>query len=436
MFLVSKNKIKHWLGTTIVFTSICISWPVLADNATSTQIIDCRASEYFNGWPQEGMKLGGHIPNAVNIRGQWLDNMSVAERTHFLVDQKQLNKNQPIKIYCDSGNAKKLQQQLTGIDFKSVAIMQKPLSDFQDQLVALPHFKTLVSPRWLNLLVSHSSSNDAQLVAAPQHDFKIIEAGWGPATGYLLSHVKGAIYANTNDFESKPLWNVVPPAQLQQNIEKLGITQDTTVVLYGRDNLDAARIAQILMYAGVKDVRLLDGGWEAWQAADLPTQSGNNSVKNVVKFGAKVPAHPEYITDVSQVKTMLKDSDNNSLVSVRTWSEYIGDTSGYSYIKPKGRIDGAKWGQGGKNSNNLDDFTNPDGTMRSASEIQSKWQAWNIRTDQKVSFYCGTGWRASAVFLYAYAMGWNNISVFDGGWYQWSLDGNNPTLTGTPSAVH
>lgn len=44
-------------------------------------------------------------------------------------------------------------------------------------------------------------------------------------------------------------------------LAKHGIRHDTTVILYGRDVYAAARVAQIMLYAGVKDVRLLDGGW-------------------------------------------------------------------------------------------------------------------------------------------------------------------------------
>lgn len=49
---------------------------------------------------------------------------------------------------------------------------------------------------------------------------------------------------------------------------------------------------------------------------------------------------------------------------------------------------------------------------------------------QQVSFYCGTGWRASETFMYARAMGWKNVSVYDGGWYEWSSDPKNPVATG------
>jgi thiosulfate/3-mercaptopyruvate sulfurtransferase len=68
--------------------------------------------------------------------------------------------------------------------------------------------------------------------------------------------------------------------------------------------------------------------------------------------------------------------------------------------------------------------------MRSADDITAMWQQWNIRPDQQVSFYCGTGWRASETFMYARAMGWKNVSVYDGGWYEWSSDPKNPVQRG------
>lgn len=92
----------------------------------------------------------------------------------------------------------------------------------------------------------------------------MIEAGWGAPKYYLLSHIPGAGYIDTNEVESEPLWNKVSDAQLKAMLAKHGIRHDTTVILYGRDVYAAARVAQIMLYAGVKDVRLLDGGWQTW----------------------------------------------------------------------------------------------------------------------------------------------------------------------------
>ena len=58
--------------------------------------------------------------------------------------------------------------------------------------------------------------------------------------------------------------------------------------------------------------------------------------------------------------------------------------------------------------------------MRSADDIAALWRQWNILPSQQVAFYCGTGWRASETFMYARAMGWPHVAVYDGGWYEWS----------------
>ena len=241
---------------------------------------------------------------------------------------------------------------------------------------------------------------------------------------------------DTQDLETLPWWNRVSDKQLAKLLKKLGIRFDTTVILYGRNNIAAARAANIMMYAGVADVRLLNGGWQAWSNAGLATESFFNSNTEQLEFGKQIPANPHYIIDVPQAKALLaKDPQQHSLVSIRTWDEFTGKISGYNYIKEKGRIVGAKWGHSGSNSNNVDDFLNPDGTMKSARDIQRLWQDEGINATQEVAFYCGTGWRAAQVFFYSYVMGWKNISVFDGGWYEWSADKSNPTATGAITAT-
>lgn len=170
--------------------------------------------------------------------------------------------------------------------------------------------------------------------------------------------------------------------------------------------------------------------WQTWSDAGLPVERGTPpKVKAEPDFGVKIPAQPQLMLDMEQARGLLHRQDA-SLVSIRSWPEFIGTTSGYSYIKPKGEIAGARWGHAGSDSTHMEDFHNPDGTMRSADDITAMWKAWNIKPDQQVSFYCGTGWRASETFMYARAMGWNNVSVYDGGWYEWSSDPKNPVATG------
>src|SRR5207248_8613788 len=74
-----------------------------------------------------------------------------------------------------------------------------------------------------------------------------------------------------------------------------------------------------------------------------------------------------------------------------------------------------------------------DTTMRAYAQIAESWEVAGITADKWVAFYCGTGWRASETWFYAYLMGWQRIAVYDGGWFEWSQDPiNNPIETGEP----
>jgi 3-mercaptopyruvate sulfurtransferase SseA len=66
--------------------------------------------------------------------------------------------------------------------------------------------------------------------------------------------------------------------------------------------------------------------------------------------------------------------------------------------------------------------------MLPPTAIAAMWQAGGIHAGQRAVFYCGTGWRASLAFYYAWLMGWDNIAVFDGGWCEWSADPRAPVL--------
>ena len=59
-------------------------------------------------------------------------------------------------------------------------------------------------------------------------------------------------------------------------------------------------------------------------------------------------------------------------------------------------------------------------------------EGMGITPDQRLSFFCGTGWRAAEVLTYADVMGLKNISLYDGGWYEWSANKNNPIEIGEP----
>ena len=388
------------------------------------QVIDCRSSNHYNGWPETSQRRGGHFPGAVNFDADWLSTLQQPQ-VEQLLQRKGVAFTKPTYLYCGPDKAAILGEQLKSIGIKDVSVISQTVSEYSGQLERLPKFQQLVSPEWLKQVIDGKKTQ-----YGPNNGFKVVEVAWGPPTKYLASHIPGALYLNTNDIESEPWWNRLDDSKLAETIRQLGIRFDTTVVLYGRDNTAAARAASILMYAGVEDVRLLNGGWKSWVNAGYASEPMLNKAGGPADFGRPIPSRPELIIDIPQARSILADPENQSLVSIRSWDEYTGKTSGYKYIKPKGRITGSKWGHAGSDPYHLEDFRNPDDTMISADTIEAFWQEWGINRSQKVSFYCGTGWRASEAFFYAYVMGWENISVFDGGWFEWSGDPANPSSTG------
>jgi thiosulfate/3-mercaptopyruvate sulfurtransferase len=282
--------------------------------------------------------------------------------------------------------------------------------------------------------------------AAPTGSVLLFHVNFGVPEEYEEDHIPGALYLDTNRLEDPADWNRRSPAELERALCALGITKETTVVLYGRDTeghanekwpgrragqIAATRAALILHYCGVEDVRLLDGGYDCWVREGNGLETAIRDPAPVASFGARIPLRPDVIVDLGEAKQILADPEDAALVSVRTWNEHIGELSGYNYIGPAGRIAGDVWGNCGSDAYHMEHYRNVDNTMRAYPEIAANWAEAGITPAKWVAFYCGTGWRASETWFYAYLMGWPRIAVYDGGWFEWSKDPrNNPIELG------
>jgi molybdopterin synthase sulfurtransferase len=278
----------------------------------------------------------------------------------------------------------------------------------------------VVDPAWL-----HDRIGGRRTHASRQESLLIVEVGWQSEGDYRTGHIPGAIYLDTESFERPPSWNMLPVVQLEQVLLSYGLTCHRPVVLYGRDPLAVARAALVLLYAGVDQVRWLDGGIEAWKTAGFQLETGPRSPTPARSFGCPIPAHPEYIVDITQVRLGLADP-RTVIACVRTWEEYTGQASGYCYIQARGRIPGSAWaGEPGFEGRQYLPGDLLGQTERRCQEIAGLWKKRGITADKRVIFYCGTGWRASEAFLAAYLMGWKDIAVYDGGWLEWSAEASN-----------
>ncbi|MCT4566671.1 MAG: rhodanese-like domain-containing protein [Maledivibacter sp.] len=391
-------------------------------------VVDVRSEAAYIGWKPEGEARGGHIKGAVDFPYMWTKQLKDNELKASLKD-KGIVPEKTIVIYDTLGDkSKEMFKLLKGLGYENVLVYEGGMKEWAGDdslpMESLKNYDKLVSPAWINDLIGGKNPESYDGKA-----YKIIEVSWGEPKDYNGGHIPGSVHLDTNEIEEDPLWNRKSDEDLEKMLLKYGVTHDTTVIVYGADSTAAARAASIFMYCGVEDVRLLNGGFNAWKSEGYEVETKAHEPISVESFGVQVPAHPEYIVDTKEAKEVLAN-DNEELVSIRSWAEYLGETSGYSYIKPKGRIKGAVWGHAGSDPYHMEDYRNLNGTMRNYQEIAKNWEDFGITPNKKAVFYCGTGWRASEAFFDAYLMGWENIAVYDGGWYEWSMDESNPVDSG------
>jgi 3-mercaptopyruvate sulfurtransferase SseA len=410
-------------------------------------LIDARPIAGYNGWRLHDEPRGGHIPGAVAFPVAWLRSADGPEIARLLA-AKGATAGRRVVVYGDGDtDAHALAAHVRGLGIDDVTALTGGFAgwaaDESRPLERLPHFQRLVHVGWLRSLLAGEP-----VEAHPSANALLFHVNFGVPEEYADGHIPGAHYLDTNWLESPADWNRRTPAELDHALRALGITADTSVILYGRDTegnpnekwpgrragqIAATRAALILRYAGVRDVRLLDGGYDWWVRDGNPLETTPHQPVSVPEFGLPIPAHPELIVDLPEAKAILADRAGGALVSVRTWREHIGRVSGYNYIEPAGRIQGDVWGNCGTDAYHMQHYRNVDNTMRAYPEIAANWVDAGITADKRVAFYCGTGWRASETWFYADLQGWDRAAVYDGGWLEWSSDPvNNPIETGDP----
>lgn len=200
------------------------------------------------------------------------------------------------------------------------------------------------------------------------------------------------------------------------------------IVLYSENQLAAFRVLWALKWAGVDDVRILNGGLNAWLNNEFPIDTTVNTPKAESNFGTKIPANPQVTIETAQ-EAYAKQQEDMKLVSIRSWDEHMGKTSGYDYIEGKGEPAGAIWGYAGTNASNVADYYDPDGSLRNPKEIFALWEKQGIQPSDHLAFYCGTGWRAGVPWFMTQMAGWKNTVVYDGGWNAWQMTPSLPTTT-------
>ena len=396
-------------------------------------VVDTRINDAFNGWKLDEVERGGHIKGAVDFSANWLtvDSKDKEKTLDKALETKGIEKDKNIVLYDANGkDAKEVANYLSEKGYKNLYTYN--VADWaKDESLPMEIYENY------EMIVPATIVNDILDGKKPEtfensKNIKIVEASWGEESeAYSKGHVPTSVHINTDTVEPPPQWMLASDEDLAKFANDYGFTKDDTVIVTGPDVMASYRVAVVLRYIGINDVRVLNGGNDAWTSAGYELETKSNKPVAGNDFGATIPANPDLIDTQAELKEMLKDS-NNVLVDNRSWDEYIGKISGYSYHDKKGRIPGAVYGYAGTSATTLEDYRNIDNTMRNADEIKALWKDAGIDTNKHLMFMCGSGWRAAEVLTYANVMGFDNTSLYSDGWIGWSNDTSNPTETGEP----
>ncbi len=397
-------------------------------------IVDTRINDAYNGWKLDGVSRGGHIAGAVDFSSNWLsvDNKNKEEILDEALKTKGIDKDKNIVLYdSNEEDAKVVGNYLSQKGYTNVYTynVKEWAKEESLSMESYENYDRLVPADIVKEVIDGKIPETFE----GAKNIKIVEASWGEESeAYSKGHVPTSVHINTDTVEPPPNWMLASDEELAKFALDYGFTKDDTIIVTGPDVMASYRVAVVLRYIGVNDVRVLNGGNDAWVAAGYELETTSNAPVAGTNFGGEIPGNLDLIVTIPELKEELK-SDDSVLVDNRSWEEYIGEVSGYSYHDKKGRIPGAVYGYAGTTSTTLEDYRNIDNTMRNADEIKVLWDKAGIDTNKKLIFMCGSGWRAAEVLTYANVMGYDNSALYSDGWIGWSNDASNPVETGDPT---
>lgn len=265
------------------------------------------------------------------------------------------------------------------------------------------HPEVLVSTQWV---ADHQNDPKVRLVEVDVD-----------TSAYDQGHVAGAVGWNwQTQLQDNIRRDLITKQALEQLLGKSGISNDTTVVLYGdNNNWFAAYALWQLKYYGHKDARLMNGGRKKWVEEKRPLTTEAPKVTSAT-YRASGPDE-SLRARKEDVFAVIETKDTGRLVDVRSVDEFTG-----KIIAPPGMNETAQraghipsaanipWGQA----------ANEDGTFKSADALKQLYEGKGVTGSGEVIAYCRIGERSSHTwFVLKYLLGYRNVKNYDGSWTEW-----------------
>jgi thiosulfate/3-mercaptopyruvate sulfurtransferase len=246
---------------------------------------------------------------------------------------------------------------------------------------------------------------------------RIIEVSTEPGIyerGHIKNSVKLVWHTDLVDTVNR---DIISQAKFTALVQKAGIDEDTTVVLYGdKNNWFAAWGAWIFNIYGQKDVRVLDGGRVKWEkdgralTTSVPTFKAGN-------FVAKAADKNLRATLTRDVLPVAKKERKATLIDIRSADEYSGKIfapAGFQELAVRaGHIPGAinvPWGLN----------VNSDGTFKTVAELKKLYADKGVTGADQIITYCRIGERSSLTwFVLSEILGFSRVKNYDGSWTEY-----------------
>jgi thiosulfate/3-mercaptopyruvate sulfurtransferase len=230
-----------------------------------------------------------------------------------------------------------------------------------------------------------------------------------PAEDYAKGHIPGATHfdlfglslIDTSDAPLKAFMFMI-----HHVLELRGVSELKEVVFY-EDNsgMRAARGLWFLEYYGHRNVKMLDGGFQAWKAAGAPVTSEASPPKAAA---FKIAERREVLATSDDVLDSLNKKEI-AILDTRSEGEYLG-----THVRAArgGAIPGAihiEW----------TDNIAPDGKFKSNDELKAMYDRAGITPDKEVVSYCQGGYRAAHSYVALRLLGFPKVRNYIGSWKEW-----------------
>ena len=236
-------------------------------------------------------------------------------------------------------------------------------------------------------------------------------------SAYDQGHIAGAVGWNwQTQLQDNIRRDLIDKAALERLLGQSGVSNNTTVILYGdNNNWFAAYALWQLKYYGHKDARLMNGGRKKWAAENraLTTAAAKVTAATYHATGPdeSIRAHKEEVASISDKKK------TGQLVDVRSVDEFTG-----KIIAPPGMTETAQRAGHIPGAANIpwSQAAREDGTFKSVEELKQLYQGKGVTGDGEVIAYCRIGERSSHTwFVLKYLLGYKNVKNYDGSWTEW-----------------